>query len=330
MNLAPKQNCAILVMLLALTMNTSGAASELDSPSSACSDGFKALRDGDAVKALQVFNAACRERPDSVEAHFGRARALAQLGRKEEATKEFKLVLLLNPASELKAAAQDQLNSLKPKGEGAKQKRKEPVSAGTNTVRPQDVEGSISKMLKQSEERINSIQSSSESYANSVFNARSDAHSKAMEMAQQEAEEMRRMKVRFGRRFIPAFSEADIRQRQAELMYKSASALDRAKADYENRKQEAETRSMGVKASVEGLESQMINKPSETSGVFLLPAGTNLYVRNYGHFDPVMPEAPEPLHAVPLKMPQLLKAAEEAQKKGDSSKKNSPAKSSLN
>lgn len=316
-------NVSLSSAALIFSLGIAPAFSETDGKSFA--DGQKALKDGDNIKALDIFNAAAREHPDNADAHFGRASVLSRLGRKDEAVKEFKLTLLLNPTDDVARSCREKLSALGIKSDAA-HRSSAPVATAPLTVRTHDVEDSISKILKQSEEKITDIHNGSESFASSVYNARSDAHNRAMERARQEAEEMRQAKIRFGRRLIPAFTEDQIRERQAELQYKSASALERAKSDYEARKQEAESRALGVKDTAEGLESQMINKPSETSGVFLVPNGTNLYVRNYGHFDPVMPEPPEALHAVPLKLPQVLRMqAEQAKKKDASSQKNQPA-----
>ncbi len=285
------------------------------------SAGFKALEDGDCNRALEIFNSAAREHPDSAEVHHGRARALALLGRKDEAVKEFKLSILLNPSEDIAKKSKEGLRCL---GEPVEEKdfkaHLKPSSAAPETVRSADVEQSINRMLKQSEEKMKDIQTSSERYASTVYNERSNANNRLMEQARQEADELRRMRVRVGRRSRPAFNQSDIMARQAELQYRSTAQLERSKSDYDNRKLEAESRALGVKNSVEGLESQMLTKPSETSGVFLVPTGTNLYVRNYGHFDPVMPEPPEPLHAVPLKLPQVLKIEEHSGKKKRSRK----------
>lgn len=282
-------------------------ASNLEEKGNPEHEGLKYLKSGDANKALERFNAAARERPDSVEAHYGRARALAMLGRKEEAIKEFKLTLLLKPVDELAALCRENLATLSGNTEGEHSVLPQGQTA-SSTVHPQDVEQSIDKILKQSEERIGLIHSHAESFATSIYNSRSDAHNRLMEQSRQEAEEMRSARVRRGRRMMPAFSEQEIMERQAELQYRSMSSLARARSDFENRRQEAESRALGVKESAEGLQSQMINKPSESSGVYLVPKGTNLYVRNYSHFDPVLPEPLEALHAVPLKLPQLLNA----------------------
>lgn len=294
---------ASICYLLAAQISVLGQSSQEGGSLAAAYD---ALKQKEHKKALELFNAAAREYPDSAQAHYGRAMALKELGRKDEAKKEFKLTLLLNAPDDISKNCKEKLSQL----EGSKPEAHAPNSAGFSqapqTVRSQDVESSINRILKQSEEKIRSVKSNSDAYADRIYSTRADAHSKLMEQARQEADEMRKARMIFGRRAIPMFSDAEIMQRQAEVQFKSASALERAKADYEARRQESQARALSIKESAEGLESQMINKPSESSGVFLSPHGTNLYVRNYGHFDPVLPEPPEPLHAVPLKMPQLM------------------------
>lgn len=299
------RQAAQCLMISCICLNFNNAMARDNSTEQApFASAYAALEQKDHKKALELFNAAAREFPDSAHAHYGRALSLNELGRKEEAIKEFKLTLLLNAPEQIGKNCKEKISVL----EGAKHPvhNSAPACPAPTTVQPQDVESSINKILKQSEEKIGSVKASADAYADRVYSSRADAHSKLMEQSRQEAEEMRRARFVFGRHSVPLFSDAEIMQRQAEIQYKSISALDRAKADYQTRKQEAQARALSIKESAEGLESQMLSKPSDTSGVFLVPQGTNLYVRNYGHFDPVFPEPPEALHAVPLKMPSLM------------------------
>jgi len=121
------------------------------------------------------------------------------------------------------------------------------------------------------------------------------------------------------------YNSADIKAHEAEVQYKAASQMAAARADFEMRRNEADKRAEGVKESAAGLESQMLSRPAETSGVFLVPSGTNLYVRNYAHFDPVMPEPPQALHAVPLVLPQVLKIKEEEHRRNKTAHKGTTA-----
>ncbi len=269
--------------------------------------GYEALEASKGQEALEIFNLEARKSPDSPEAHFGRASALKLLNRHEEAAKEFKLTLLLEPSPEIKAKCSEHLHNI----ESARTK-KPARHERPQTIRSQDVEHSINNILKQSEDKVREIQHHSESFANHIYNSKSQLHNRALERAKQEAEEMRQARIRIGRRLLPAFSEAEIRERQQELQFKAMQSMARAQSDLEARHQEAQNRATAIKETAEGLESQMINKPAETSGVFLMPEGTNLYVRNYGHFDPVMPEPPVPLQAVPLKLPQVIQMEAEA------------------
>ncbi|MBX9685183.1 MAG: tetratricopeptide repeat protein [Candidatus Obscuribacterales bacterium] len=253
----------------------------------------------DSKKALEHFNKLARENPASAEAHFGRASALIELGREAEAEKEMKLVLLLNPSASLAKSCREKMQSLGIKDETDGGAAESPAPSPAS-VRGQDVESSISKILQQSEEKIKGIQSDSETYARSIYNSRSKAHDRLIEDLRRESDEFKR------NRRVSRFADADFKQSQAEIQFRSQSSLLKARSDYDIRKQEAQLRSLGIKESAEGLESQMTTKPSESSGVFLVPTGTNLYVRNYGHFDPILPEPPEELHAVPIKLPALL------------------------
>lgn len=282
------------------------------------SSGIGALKEGNAQKALDFFNTACRQDPASAEAHLGRACALMKLERKDEAIKEYKLVLLLEPESQSAKKAADELarHGIISQGKAADKQGKESSSSqpGPATVRAKDVESSILSIQKQSEEKIQNIHADAEGLAHSIYSSKMDAHNRLMERLRKEEEEMRKAKMMFGRRLVPAFSEEHIRDTFQGQHMRAAAYLGKAKADYEDRKQEAESRALGIKSSAEGLQSQMISKPSESSGIYLDPNGTNLYVRNYGHFDPILPEPPVPLEAVPLKLPELIKKEAELEK----------------
>jgi tetratricopeptide (TPR) repeat protein len=300
--------------------DTRQAASE--SPSAASSgeglaEGFKAMHTGDLSKALEIFNNVARARPDSAEAHYGRARTLEYLNRQQDALKEYKIALLLNPVESLSGLCHEHIDRLS---------KPESLSAGASgapvTINSQDVEQSINKILGESSEHIRTIQRDAEGLATTVYNSRADALNRQVEQARMEADAMRHARTyRRGRRGYPVYSEADIRAREAEVQYKAASQMAAARSDFEMRRNDADKRAAGVKASAEGLESQMLTRPSETSGVFLIPSGTNLYVRNYAHFDPVLPEPPQALHAVPLVLPQVLKIKEEEHRRNKAAHK---------
>jgi len=63
----------------------SGDAAEAETPKQIVQTGFERLKDGDAGKALERFDAALERDPSSVAARFGRANAYSALGRHQEA-----------------------------------------------------------------------------------------------------------------------------------------------------------------------------------------------------------------------------------------------------
>ena len=299
------------------------AASE-SPPTSSSGDGlaeaFKAMHTGDLSKALEIFNNVARARPDSAEAHYGRARTLEYMNHQQDALKEYKIALLLNPVESLSGLCREHIERLS---------KPEDLHAGANgapvTMRSEDVEHSINKILGESSEHIQAIQRDAEGFATNVYNSRADALNRQVEQARMEAQAMRNAKVRRGRRSYPMYNSADIKAHEAEVQYKAASQMAAARADFEMRRNEADKRAEGVKESAAGLESQMLSRPAETSGVFLVPSGANLYVRNYAHFDPVMPEPPQALHAVPLVLPQVLKIKEEEHRRNKTAHKGTTA-----
>lgn len=272
--------------------------------------GFKLLFSGDFEKALEFFNEQARSNPDSAEAHMGRACALRYLNRPEEASKEYKLALLLNPSPMVSKKCTEELKTL----EAPKQTRHNEVPNTPATFGPNDVEKSMGDIMKQSEEKIKTIHKSSEHYANGIYKSSSAVHAKTLEDIRRQIDDM---SINFrGRRISPP----GLSEYQNELNARASARLSHARRDYEIRRKDAEARALGVKESAEGLQSQMLKKPSETSGIYLIPSGTNLYVRNYGHFDPVMPEPPEPLKATPLKLPELVQAEKKEQSESNHKK----------
>ncbi|MBY0357869.1 MAG: tetratricopeptide repeat protein [Candidatus Obscuribacterales bacterium] len=297
---------AIGIVLLLVCMQ---AGMAVNGPAAADASGFKFLAAGDYAKALQCFNIAARENPDSSEVHFGRATALSNLGRKDEALKEYKLALLLNPGRDLKKKLESGLTLLQANcNKTSANVSAQPALSGAAL----EAEHSIGKIMSQSEDRINGIHTSAEKFASNLYSGKLSQQKKIMEAAKQEADILRN-----NARWRSGMSFADINEYEADIRRRSGYILNKARSDYDNHRREAQMRAHGIKDSAEGLQKQMLEKPSETSGVFLLPKGTNLYVRNYGHFDPVMPEhvAPTPLSAVPLKLPEVLRLEQKHKKK---------------
>ena len=322
--------CAIFVSIsfsfnVFATVNAHGINQADSSSGQPMEQGLKLLGGGKFEEALEFFNQQARDCPDSAEAHLGRACALRKLNRTAEASKEYQLALLLNPNEMVQRKCAEGLKELKelqePKmsdsptypgnsangfaGKHSKDfSRLEPPVP--STFKSSDVEKSLGDIMKQSADRIKSVHSESEAYANNIYKSSAAVHSSALERIRREIAEM--SISRAGRRF----SDPSASALQAELNARATRRFQSARSDYDLRRREAQSRAMGIKESAEGLQSQMMQRPSETSGIYMIPAGTNLYVRNYAHFDPVMPEPPEPLRAIPLKLPEVKQMEEAA------------------
>lgn len=78
-------------------------------------------------------------------------------------------------------------------------------------------------------------------------------------------------------------------------------------SSYSARSAEARRRSEALRECADALRNNMACKPSEWDGVYLSPQCTNLYVRNYVHFDAQKPEVVEPLKASQLSFSDVKK-----------------------
>ncbi len=260
--------------------------------------GFQLIMSGQPDKALDFFNQTAREKPDLPDAHLGRACALRFLSRPEEALKEYRLTLQLNPSEQVARKCNEDISAMERSAADARKVELPQPSIGKN-----EVEKSMGDIMRQSEERIKAIHKDSENYASSIYKSSNAAHFKALENIKRQVEEMSIITRRGHRIMSP-----DAMTLQAELTARSQSRLNYARHDYELRKKEAQSKAVALKESAEGLQSQMLQKPSEFSGIYMVPNGTNLYVRNYAHFDPVVPEPPVPMQASAQKLPELIQA----------------------
>lgn len=260
--------------------------------------GFQLIMSGQADKALEFFNQAAREKPDSADVHLGRASALRFLSRPDEALKEYRLTLQLNPSEQVARKCNEDICAMERSAADAHKVDLPQANIGKN-----DVEKCMSDIMRQSEERIKGIHKDAEGYATSIYKSSTAAHYKALENIKRQVEEMSYVTPRGSRITTP-----DAFQLQSELTARSQSRLKYARHDYELRRKEAQSKAVALKEAAEGLQSQMLQKPSDASGVYMVPNGTNLYVRNYAHFDPVVPEAPVPMQATAQKLPEIVQA----------------------
>lgn len=102
-----------------------------------------------AEAKLKEFNLDARLHPDAPEPHFGRARVLQELGRSEEAVKEFRLCLLLNPSAGMRRACEREIDYL----------TLQPPTPPPITITQQDLEKTSARITNQAADRIRLIQS---------------------------------------------------------------------------------------------------------------------------------------------------------------------------
>ncbi len=226
-------------------------------------DGFRLLQLHQYAKALEAFNQSARERPDSAEPHFGRAKALFGLGRRTEAIKELKVCLLLDPSGAM---------SEKCKKEIDRATSRPPDLSNPQTITSGDVEKSATKITNQAADQIRLIQKQASAHlSSSPFRSNSN--------------------YTFSTPYSPPFSRFSPRSSPPKGSRKGEDFRARAAAE------DARLRSQAIRDAAMGLSTAMATKPSESSGIYLTPHNTNLFVRNYVTFDPVRPAPPQELTA---------------------------------
>lgn len=224
--------------------------------------GFELLKAKSYDEALQVFNKAARENPDSVEAHFGRAQALEALNRREESVKEFELCLLMKPPEAIREVCDRELDYM------TLRKTKAPQMP---TITSHDVEKTATTITNQAAERIRGLQSD---YFRKQVGVRPPRfrHPQPSPFPYPYTQSIHPMYPRHPGKFRPSYLDTD--------WYK---------------------RSVALRECADGLRREMSTKPSDYTDVYLSPAGTNLYVRNYIPIEPSKRAEPiEPLVAKPL------------------------------
>lgn len=287
-------------LLLGLVLCSAGTSALAYDFEPSLKPGFQLIMSGQPDKALEFFNEAAREKADMPDVHLGRACALRFLSRPEEALKEYRLALLLNPSEAVARKCNEDIKAMERSAADAHKVELPQASIGKN-----DVEKSVGDIMRQSEERIKAVHKDSETYATNIYKSSMAAHYRELESIKRRAEDMSTY-TRWGQR-IPGIDSFSLQREQAA---RSQSRLNYARSDYEIRKREAQSKAVALKEAAEGLQSQMLQKPSESSGIYMVPNGTNLYVRNYAHFDPVVPEPPAPLQATAQKLPEVVQAAQ--------------------
>lgn len=254
--------------------------------------GLELMKSCSYAKALDAFNAAARENPASAEPHFARARALLGLGRRDEAYKEFKLCTLLDPSGRMEQKCKSEIYMA---GLGA------PLDFNNQprTITNLDLERATTNITNQAESEIQRVQDNALSRSNSI--RRMDSESMMSPYPNSSGRWFGYGRFPTSRGGYVSLSCSGNRPGMSNWVgggtYES-NATRRARELSEG----ARLRSEALREAATGLNENMSNRPSEYSGVYLSPHGTNLFVRNYVNFEPVRPEPPEALEAKALSL----------------------------
>ena len=259
--------------------------------------GFDLLKKLDYERALAAFNIAARANPTAPEPHFGRAKALLGLQRRDEALKEFKLCTFLDSST---------ANTEKCNKEIEYYTAKPPVGAPL-TVTSEDIEKSSTRITNQASTRINQI--------------RNEAYSRGIGLGRSSSSLSRNASHSIPIPSMPpslslngaggGMSARDYMIKNGTMRGYDSRSYNRSRAkDAAAKAEDARRRAEAVRDAAIGLNRAMSTKPSDSSGIYLSPHGTNLYVRNYVNFDPVRPE-PAPAEALSAKQGSITSSASE-------------------
>lgn len=272
--------------------------------------GLEFMKSCDYGKALESFNAASRENPASAEPHFARARALLGLGRREEAYKEFKLCMLLDPSSRMEHKCKGEIDY-------ANLGEHMDFSNQPRTISIGDLEKATTCITNQAENEIRRVQDDALSRSNSfrnMYNASMNGYQLSPYSAYGSYGSNpygsygsngwgRYSSSRGGYVSMSSSGGRPSISSWTGTVSNVSESMRRAAALSED----ARIRSEAIRDAASGLNTSMSSRPSEYSGVYLSPHNTNLFVRNYVNFEPVRPEPPEALAAKALSLDDYRK-----------------------
>lgn len=259
------------LMLWGLLFNVSPVAAS----DSGLANAISMFNAGRYEQALTLLSSAKYDGQSAGEAHYYKACSLAKLGRHEEAAREFKLAKLLDrkgnvaPLATLALGKYGEAPLSSPTSTG--QTPAETITGNKPPVDPPDVKSAVKQISSQAEERI------------------------ARAWSERDLAEKLRGRRRFycgGMVTCPAAGAPRPRPVYVGAVGPHGTASPKQSAK-------------NVADSATGLISQMTRK-DDGKGVYLVPQGTNLYVRNYEYgqsIDPVL---------VPLKTDMKMESMESA------------------
>lgn len=243
-----------ILLLVASSAPNSVAAKYCEDGLSKAIEQYKA---GDYNAAMASISCAQYDAGRAAEAHYYKACIMAKMGMHEKAIREFKLAKLLGQGSQYSALAAQALKSY---GESTQTdqaqtqllqalQQQQQQQQGRRGSDPPQIQKAAKRITSQAEERIRRVWNESNIKANNSpwasYRQRTN---------------------------IPGFNSDRYRLIESQRR----SSFFAGNRDYEYHRQRAK----GVAESAEGLVS-LLTRNDDGKGVYLVPEGTNLYVRNY-------------------------------------------------
>ena len=239
-----------------ILLSCAGFAAQSSEMSPDLADGIAKYNAGQYAQALFLIRQAKYDASRAAEAHYYKGCIFAKLNQPQDAIKEFKLAKLLgkdSPSGKLAAQALSAYgeSTQTDKAQAKAQATTSTAPAVSKVVDPPHLENAAKRITNQAQERINRVWTEAR-LPNAALQAMPTFY-------------------RPSAAAVPGF---DSRYRYYESSRRSSSFYN--SPEYAYHKQRAK----GVAESAEGLVS-LLTREDDGKGVYLVPQGTNLYVRNY-------------------------------------------------
>lgn len=244
--------------LIAAMLLTAVSVSPAFAMGDTLSEAIKKYHAGKINEALQLLNCAQYDVSRAAEAHYYKGCILAKLGAHADAVREFKLAKLLDHSGTYAPLAAQALQGY---GESTQTDRAQTQAMQASAppppkrlATPQQVEYTAKRISNQASERISRVWTEARLPQKDLPPWMSPGYSRPSSR-------------------IPTFDTSRYRLYDPNYVRNSSWTGSR---EYEYHRQRAK----GVAESADGLVSQL-TREDDGKGVFLVPHGTNLYVRNY-------------------------------------------------
>lgn len=253
------------------------------------------FQQGNYAEALQILEKGHFDSKQAAEAHYYKGCCLSKLGRDTEAEREFKLAKLLDKSGKVAPLAKQALEN------ATKSQQAASTAPARTTGDPAEIKRCAQRILSQSRERIGRVWSDD-------YRPRASRLDEYTPLTTSPTKPRRFCGT--GPTYIPGISPGSFDQNRYRYhAYQQNSYTQDPQTMYLQKK------AGNVAQSAEGLLNLLTRKDDGT-GVFLVPEGTNLYVRNYEYGASIDPPPPQGLKAdVPmLALPVADKKIDEKKK----------------